>query len=102
MTSGDPQGKRALFETPVSAPPDVISSGPTEDGRQALFSAAKRRPGTVVVDCSGCGVRTRRSLADVGVRLAMFSMWLPGRTYSRWMRCPECRSRTWCRIGWLD
>lgn len=96
----DPTGKRALFEAPVQAPDDRLSAAAPE-GRAALFSGGSARPGTVVVDCSGCGVRSRVSLLDVGLRLAQLSVWLPGRSHNRRMRCPSCDRREWCRIDWL-
>ena len=98
----DPQGKRALFETPVAAAPDSLHGGEERHGREALFSAGPRRIGTVVVDCSSCEERTRTTLADLGLRLLTLSAWLPGRSHSHWMRCPACEQRTWCAIGWND
>jgi hypothetical protein len=102
MRSLDPQGKRALFETPPSAAPDILHAGPRRSGREALFSTGVRRTGTAVVDCSGCGVRSRASLADIGFRLVTISAFLPGRSHPHWMRCPSCGTRHWCRIGWTE
>ncbi|MEZ5179740.1 MAG: hypothetical protein R2746_16075 [Acidimicrobiales bacterium] len=50
----DPQGRRALFETPVSAARDTIRSGAAREGKDALYSTGPRQSGTVVVSCSGC------------------------------------------------
>ncbi|HET7719342.1 MAG TPA: hypothetical protein VFK43_05190 [Acidimicrobiales bacterium] len=106
MTGGkglDPEGKRALFEAPVAADRrQVLSPGAAPEGKDALFSTGPARPGTVVVDCGSCGVRTRVGLLDVGVRLATLSVWLPARRRGHWMRCPSCDHRTWCRIGWSE
>ncbi|MCU1462901.1 MAG: hypothetical protein JWO37_2976 [Acidimicrobiales bacterium] len=98
----DPTGKRALFEAPVTAAPDRVAVGPTNEGRAALFSTAPRRSGTVVVECGGCRARTRVSAVDLGVLLVAGSVWNPLRRHSHWMRCPSCRTREWCRIGWTD
>ena len=98
----DPTGKRALFEAPVSAAPDRVSVGAANQGRAALFSTAPRRPGTVVVECSGCKARTRVAAVDLGVLLVSGSAFVPFRSHPHWMRCPSCRSRRWCRIGWTD
>ncbi len=100
--SMDPQGKRALFETPVGAAPDSLRPGPERHGREALFSAGPRQFGTAIVECSSCKVRTRTSLADIGLRLLTISAWLPGRSHSHWMRCPSCGHRAWCAVGWND
>lgn len=96
----DPQGKRALFETPVEAAPDSLSSR-SADGKAALFSTGPAEPGTVVVECSGCQVRSRVSLMEVGLRLLQGSVWLPFRRHGRLMRCPACGDRRWCRVHWL-
>jgi len=98
----DPQGRRALFETPVAAARDTIRSGRSSDGKEALYSTGPRRPGTVVVTCSGCKAKSRINLTDLGLRWLTGTAWLPGRKDGHWMRCPSCNARTWCRIGWQD
>jgi hypothetical protein len=101
--SSDPTGKRALFEAPVQAPPETRLGGPAREGRDALFSSDRRTPATVVVECEHCAARTRVGLADLGVRLLTGSAWLPFRgERPHWMRCPSCRRRAWCRIGWNE
>jgi hypothetical protein len=103
MTGGlDPLGKRALFDPQVAAAPDRISPGARNEGRTALFSAAPRRPGTVIIECSSCKSRTRASVIDLGVRLASLSAWLPLRRHAHWLRCPSCNRWQWCRIGWTE
>jgi len=94
----DPTGKRALFEAPVAAAPDQLSSGRHAEGKEALFSTGPRRPGTVLVECSGCKARSRISLIDLGLRLVSLSVWNPLRKHSRWMQCPSCGKREWCRV----
>jgi hypothetical protein len=98
----DPTGKHALFTSPVRAAPDQLTPGNQKEGRDALFSTGPRQAGTVIVTCSTCRVRTRSSLVDLGVRLLSISMWIPGRRYNHWMRCPACAQHTWCRIGWNE
>jgi hypothetical protein len=98
----DPTGKRALFEAPVAVPSDHIKAGLRREGKTALFSTPPRSAGTVIVECSHCKARTRTSLVDLGVRLASGSAWVPLRRYSRWMRCPDCNTRQWCRVGWRE
>jgi hypothetical protein len=96
----DPQGKRALFETPVSAARDTIQPGRTKEGKAALFSTGPHERGSVVVACSACEARSRISVADVAVRLTMGSIWFPLRRHSHWMSCPACGRRTWCEVRW--
>ena len=98
----DPTGRRALFETPVTAADDVLRGGETRTGRAALFSTGGPTPGTALVECSSCSTRTRVSLADLAIRLARFSVYLPlvHPKHPHRIRCPHCRKATWCRIGW--
>jgi hypothetical protein len=96
----DPQGRRALFETPVSAARDTLRSGAPAEGRDALFSSGPRRSGTVVVTCSTCKARSRINLSELGLRWLSGTVWIPGRRNGHWMRCPSCSDRTWCSIGW--
>lgn len=98
----DPQGRRALFEMPVDAARDSIRSGEPKEGKESLYSTGPRQAGSVVVECSGCSVRTRISLTEVAMRLASLSVWIPGRSKGHWMRCPACGRRTWCAIAWND
>ena len=87
--------REALFGPPrVSAPDDR-----DRVGRRAVFSASRRRPGSVVVDCGRCEARTPVVLPMLALQLVP-SVWVPGRSYSRWMRCPACGAVTWCRIDW--
>lgn len=98
----DPQGRRALFETPVAAAADTVRSGKASDGKDALYSTGPRRPGTVVVSCGGCKAKSRINLTDLGLRWLTGTVWIPGRRRSHWMRCPSCGKHTWCSIGWQD
>jgi hypothetical protein len=88
--------REALFG-PVAPPMD--HKPPASEGRQALFSAAPRRKGTVVVECSQCDARTPMPLAALGIRMVP-SVWIPGRSFSRLMRCPACSQPTWCKVHW--
>lgn len=96
----DPQGRRALFETPVSAARDTIRSGSAREGKASLYSTGPRQSGTVVVGCSSCEARSRINFTDLGLRWLTGSAWLPGRRNGHWMRCPSCAKRTWCSVAW--
>lgn len=113
---GDPFGRRAFFTQPPvnglqeSGPPLVDSA---DEGRRALFSnpegahpsapAAPRPLGgaVAVVECRTCLARTPMSVGSAVVRL-LPSLWLPGRPWSRLMRCPNCAKVSWCRIRWRE
>jgi hypothetical protein len=95
----DPQGRRALFETPVDAARDTIRSGNPSKGKDALYSSGPRQVGTVVVTCSSCEARSRINLTDLGLRFLTGSAWLPGRRNGHWMRCPACHRRSWCAVA---
>lgn len=104
MTKRDPLGKSALFSPPPMAPADDLLSDPAAKpaaGRHALYTAGPRRKGTVVVECSRCLNHSRMTTVEAGVRIAFVSVWIPGKRFSRWMQCPECERRTWCRIHWF-
>jgi hypothetical protein len=96
MSEQNRNGREALFG-PV--PPPMDPKPPAGEGKQALFSAAPRRKGTVVVECSQCEARTPMPLASLGIRLVP-SLWIPGRSFSRLMRCPACGDPAWCRVHW--
>ena len=98
----DPQGRRALFETPVSAARDSIRSGGTSEGKDALYSTGPRQSGTAVVACSSCQARTRVNLTDLGLRFLTGTAWIPGRRDGHWIKCPSCHARTWCSIAWRN
>lgn len=103
----DPSGRRALFS--IAESPDS-HDGPSgeeiayevAEGREALFTSAGRRPGTVLVTCESC---TRSSRVDL-VRLARmhfpFYLWFPWRTFSHLLVCPICEKRAWLRIGLFE
>ena len=105
MTLKDPQGKRALFETPAvmvddTVRDDVLIPLDLREGRTALFSVGPHQAGTGVVDCTHCGARTRISYVEILVRIALISLWIPGKEHSRWLQCPNCQRRSWCRVEW--
>ena len=106
MTARDPLGKAALFSPPPMAPADDLLANQDRTnsvvaGKHALYSAGPRRKGTVVVECSRCLNHSRMTTVEAGVRIAFISAWVPGKRFSRWMQCPECERRTWCRIHWF-
>jgi len=98
VNTNDPQGKRALFNH-ASTSSVKADLGP---GRQALFSTARPRLGTVVVECSSCGEHKRIRIGEATARILRVSVWVPLVRYNRWMRCPSCERRSWCRVGWFD
>ena len=89
----DPQGKRALFEMP---PVDV----PSDDGHEAVFNHTPSHDG-VSIECSKCGETSHLPLADALVSIAMLTVWIPGPRFNRWMTCPSCDRRAWCRVRWF-
>jgi hypothetical protein len=100
----DPLGKAALFTgaaAPSRAAVDTESEG---RGATQLFSRSATRPGTLVVDCAGCGRRTRISYAEFARLHVPVWLWIPSplRTHRHWLRCPACRHWSWLRAGWLE
>jgi hypothetical protein len=102
---GDPLGRRALFST--VEPPPVGRGVPRAAGtmrKEALCSASEgeRRLGTLVVECSSCGARSRLSWAEFAWRHLPVWLWFPWLRYSRYMSCPACERRTWLSVAWLS
>ena len=97
----DPMGKRALFS--VVEPPRVASAATAGLGKEALFSASAggRRLGTVVVECSSCGARSRLGWGEFAWRHLPVGLWFPWLRYSQFMSCPACERRTWLAVGWF-
>jgi hypothetical protein len=98
----DPMGKRALFSG--VEPPRAGNGAPTGTmKKEALFTASEggRRLGTVVVECSTCGARTRLGLGEFAWRHLPLWLWVPWMRYSRFMSCPACDRRTWLAVNWF-
>lgn len=107
MDRSDREGKRALFETPPIEIEDSLRDDPLVerhdiDGHEALFSAGHHEPGTAVITCSDCNVRTRIPYVELAVRILALSLWIPGRSYSRHIQCPACQTRAWCKVEWVS
>jgi hypothetical protein len=98
----DPEGRSALFGPPPPSSDglDSLLAPPPAEGREALWSEGPRRSGTVVIECSSCGIRTRVALIDAGTRLAALSVLNPFRRHPHRLVCPACHEHTWCRIEW--
>jgi len=99
----DPAGKRALFSVSDDnrdAPARREIGDP--EGKSALYSTATRRTGTVVLDCSECGGRTRVGYPEFARRHLPAWLWFPWREHSRLMLCPACEHRTWVAARWLE
>ena len=95
--TADPLGKSALFSPPTQDRHGISD----EEGVRALYSPESEwQLGTVSIECSQCLTRSRVSLFDLAARLIRFSIWVPGKSHSRWFSCPACERRTWSRILW--
>lgn len=96
--SADPLGRRALFSASPTDDPGKAVNGA---GKEAFFSAGTRRWGTVVLDCSSCGARSRISWLDFWGRHLPFWLWFPWQRHAHWIPCPACERRTWLGVSWL-
>lgn len=86
-----PSGKRALYSSPTPAGDDqsvtmVTPGSPPTRGRLS-------------VECSSCGSVSRVGIVDFVTLQLPVSVWLPWRTFDRWMTCPACRRRTWTSVS---
>jgi hypothetical protein len=100
----DPLGKSALFSGETGRVLGGTETGTKGRGATHLFSQAEARPGTLVVDCSGCDRRTRVTFAEFAVLHLPLWLWapIPGRSHRHWLRCPACRRFTWLQARWLE
>lgn len=87
----DPTGKRALF---TSRNAEDLAG----EGKEALFSQRDRPPGRVGIECGRCGATSHVSPTDALRRVLALSMWVPGKSYSRRLKCPACHRRSWVRV----
>ncbi|MEW6472638.1 MAG: hypothetical protein AB1679_10230 [Actinomycetota bacterium] len=98
----DPMGKRALFS--AVEPPRAPNGAPAATmKKEALFTASEggRRFGTVVVECSACGARSRLGWGEFAWRHLPVWLWVPWVRYSRFISCPACDRRTWLAVNWF-
>lgn len=95
----DPLGKRALFSPPTAR--SGIKEPSTPRGARSLYSVTDTPAlGSALVVCSRCEERTTVSLMDGLARTLPPSLWMPWRSFDRWIVCPACHRRTWCTIKW--
>lgn len=88
-----PAGKHALFS-------DATPAGERERARAAVTAADPVHDrGILTIACSRCGSVTRVGLVEFLVLHFPVGMWLPGRTFDRWMTCPACRARAWTSVS---
>ena len=104
----DPLGKRALFSVaePSLAEPRAATRRPARGPamrKESLFSASEgeRRLGTLVVECSSCGARSRLGWGEFAWRHLPLWLWVPWMRYSRFISCPACDRRTWLAVNWF-
>ncbi len=96
----DDSGKRALFSASPGADPGPPSPG--AGGKEALFSAGRKTPGTVLVECESCRRRTRLDYLELARAHLPVWLWLPWRRHSHLIVCPACRRRGWMRVDWFS
>ena len=87
-----PAGKHALFS----------AATPASEHEAATSTAGATDPlpprGSLSVACSSCGSVSRVGVFDFLLLQLPFAVWLPRRTFDRWMTCPACRRRTWASV----
>lgn len=74
-----------------------------DDGKRSLYSGGgdgsdRTSGGPVKIDCARCGTTSDVGIVDALKRILRFSLWIPGRTYSRRLVCPACEQRSWVRV----
>jgi len=122
-TRRDPLGKRALFgdpvvvavakdpkagsDEPLAADPEfprwvppATSGGSSAGSGNPRATTITRSPSSelLAVTCSTCGARSGVGLMEFARLQFPVPVWLPRRTYDRWMTCPACRHRAWTSV----
>lgn len=101
----DPAGKRAIFSEPFAgAAPEAATEAIEQPHEPVSESDDPRQPGTVVVECSSCGARTRVAYFDfalLNLPVCLFVP-LPGRRWKHRMTCPACSRWTWVAAHWTE
>ncbi len=85
-----PAGKHALFSAATPA-------GEVEPATTTATDPLPHR-GRLTVTCSSCGSVTRVGAVEFLILQFPVGVWLPGRSFDRWMTCPACRHRTWTGV----
>jgi len=87
-----PAGKHALFSdaTPADEPEPARATVTVDDPLP--------HRGILSVTCSACGSVSRVGLVGFLVLQFPVGIWMPGRTFDRWMTCPACRRHTWTSV----
>ena len=87
-----PAGKHALFS----------EATPSGEAVAATSTATATDPlpprGLLSVGCSSCGSITRVGMVQFLLLHFPVGVWLPGRSFDRWMTCPACRRHTWTSV----
>lgn len=94
----DPKGRKSLFERPPLTP-----EPPAEEGRRAFYTAPPDGPppDSVPIHCSRCDVTSHVTRTELARRVMSLTLWAPWRDHSRWITCPACSRRAWCRVSWV-
>jgi len=97
VSGRDPLGRQALFSAPKAGTAHAALD------KESLFSASagSRRWGTVAIDCSACGARSRVTWVEFAWRHLPFWLWVPWLPYSQLMSCPACERRTWLGVSFF-
>ncbi len=103
----DPHGKRALYwksaGDEVVVPTQKGSKQNLKDtGRRALFSdlsggSKEGESGPIQLECSNCHEISYVELIDYMKAHFPLWLWIPGKKYSRYLKCPSCSKHTWVR-----
>ena len=103
MRSLDPQGKRALFETPPSAAPDHAAARPAAHRpRRPLLHRRAHAPAPPSSSARAAASAPAPRCPTSACASSPSRRSCPGGKHPHWMRCPACGHRRWCRIGWNE
>ncbi len=106
MAKNDPHGKSALFWKAVdekSLQPKTYDKHKEVTSRHLLFSdlrganAPEDLP-PLIIECSRCKTNTYVTVAEYLKMHLPFSVWIPFRSHSRFLKCPNCHKQSWVKV----
>src|SRR5665213_2661227 len=94
-----PVRKSIRFAEAPARGKSILQHAPTSPGAAAYATDPVHERGPLTVACSRCGSVTRVGLVELVVLHFPLGVWLPGRTFDRWITCPACRTRAWTSVS---
>ncbi len=106
MAKNDPHGKSALFWKAIderTLQPKTHDNQKVVSSRHLLFSdlrganAPEELP-PLLIECSRCKNSTYVTIGEYLKMHIPFSLWIPFKEHSRFLKCPSCHKQAWVKL----